>query len=131
MSVWRIASVTRPSYRRAESAAFPAGCILKSRPTFPEGFAMTVNVRYIVDDVEKAIEFYTGALGFTVAMHPAPGFAALDRGELRLYMNAPGAGGAGATVAGQTPQPGGWNRIQLEVDDLAALHAKLSSEGRK
>jgi catechol 2,3-dioxygenase-like lactoylglutathione lyase family enzyme len=91
---------------------------------------MTVNVRYIVDDVEKAIEFYTGALGFTVAMHPAPGFAALDRGELRLYMNAPGAGGAGATVADQTPQPGGWNRIQLEVDDLAALHSKLSSQGR-
>ena len=92
---------------------------------------MTVNVRYIVDDVEKAIEFYTGALGFTVAMHPAPGFAALERGELRLYMNAPGAGGAGATVAGQTPQAGGWNRVQLEVDDLAALHARLSSEGRK
>jgi catechol 2,3-dioxygenase-like lactoylglutathione lyase family enzyme len=76
-------------------------------------------VRYIVDDVESAIGFYRDLLGFEVEMHPAPGFAALSRGDLRLLLNAPGAGGAGR--AGGAPTPGGWNRFQLEVDDLDAL----------
>jgi catechol 2,3-dioxygenase-like lactoylglutathione lyase family enzyme len=62
-------------------------------------------IRYIVDDVERAIGFYRDLLGFVVEMHPAPGFAALSRGDLRLYLNAPGAGGAGR--AGGAPQPGG------------------------
>jgi catechol 2,3-dioxygenase-like lactoylglutathione lyase family enzyme len=80
----------------------------------------TVSVRYIVDDVDAAIAFYTGHLGFEVAMHPAPGFAALSRGELRLLLNAAG-GPGGATQPmpdGRTPEPGGWNRIQLQADDL-------------
>ena len=70
-------------------------------------------VRYIVDDVDRAIAFYEDLLGFNVDMHPAPGFAALSRGDLRLFLNAPGAGGAGQ--AGGKPEPGGWNRFQLEV----------------
>lgn len=77
---------------------------------------MAINVRYIVDDVDQAIEFYRDRLGFTVDLHPAPGFAALSRGDLTLYLNAPGAGGAG--TAGGTPEPGGWNRFQIEVTDL-------------
>ena len=80
----------------------------------------TVSVRYIVDDVEEAIAFYTGRLGFSVELNPAPGFAVLSRGDLRLLLNEPGAGGAGQPMPdGRKPEPGGWNRIQLEVDDLA------------
>jgi catechol 2,3-dioxygenase-like lactoylglutathione lyase family enzyme len=86
-----------------------------------------MSVRYIVDDVEKAIEFYRDRLGFEVVMHPAPNFAALSRGDLQLFLNAPGAGGGGQ--AGGTPTPGGWNRFQLKVDDLTALIARLVDEG--
>src|SRR6185503_4013909 len=86
----------------------------------------TVRVRYIVDDVDAAIGFYTEMLGFAVDMHPAPGFAALSRGDLQLLLNRPGAGGAGqAMPTGQQPAPGGWNRIQLGVDDLEATVDRL------
>jgi catechol 2,3-dioxygenase-like lactoylglutathione lyase family enzyme len=91
----------------------------------------TVSVRYIVDDVDAAIEFYTGHLGFEVAMHPAPGFAALSRGELRLLLNATG-GPGGATRPmpdGRKPEPGGWNRIQLQADDLDGEVETLRSAG--
>src|SRR5215210_4954825 len=80
----------------------------------------TVSVRYIVGDVGAAISFYTRYLGFGVELNPAPGFAMLSRGDLRLLLNAPGAGGAGQAMPdGKRPEPGGWNRFQLEVDDLA------------
>jgi len=79
----------------------------------------TVSVRYIVDDVDAAIAFYTKSLDFHVDLHPAPGFASLSRGNLRLLLNAPGAGGAGQAMPdGHKPTPGGWNRIQIEVKDL-------------
>jgi catechol 2,3-dioxygenase-like lactoylglutathione lyase family enzyme len=79
-----------------------------------------VSVRYIVDDVDAAIAFYTERLGFTVELHPAPGFAMLSRGDLRLLVNASvGPGGASQPMPdGRRPEPGGWNRIQLQVDDL-------------
>jgi catechol 2,3-dioxygenase-like lactoylglutathione lyase family enzyme len=87
---------------------------------------MPVSVRYIVADVDAALPFYTELLGFTVEMHPAPGFAALARGELRLLLNRPGAGGAGQSMpGGEAPAPGGWNRIQLEVEDIEATAAAL------
>jgi catechol 2,3-dioxygenase-like lactoylglutathione lyase family enzyme len=80
----------------------------------------TVSVRYIVHDVDAAIAFYTEQLGFGLELNPAPGFAVLSRGDLRLLLNEPGAGGAGQPMPdGREPEPGGWNRIQLEVDDLA------------
>jgi len=83
----------------------------------------TVSVRYIVRDVEAAIAFYTGLLGFAVAMHPGPGFASLARGDLRLLLSGVGGGGGAARAMpdGRQPEPGGWNRIQLEVADLASL----------
>ncbi|HEX6913466.1 MAG TPA: VOC family protein [Longimicrobium sp.] len=84
-------------------------------------------IRYIVHDVERAIAFYRDRLGFEVEMHPAPGFAALARGDLRLLLNAPGAGGAGR--AGGAPEPGGWNRFQLEVEDLHARMDALREAG--
>jgi catechol 2,3-dioxygenase-like lactoylglutathione lyase family enzyme len=85
------------------------------------------SVRYIVDDVDAAVGFYSEQLGFEVEMRPGPGFAALKRGDLRLLINAPGAGGAGE--AGGTPQPGGWNRIQIEVTDLDARVEELERAG--
>ena len=79
-----------------------------------------VSVRYIVHDVDEAVSFYTERLGFEVDMHPGPGFARVSRGPLRLLLNAAsGPGGAAQpTPDGTNPEPGGWNRIQLEVDDL-------------
>jgi catechol 2,3-dioxygenase-like lactoylglutathione lyase family enzyme len=86
-----------------------------------------VHVRYIVHDVDAAVAFYRDRLGFEVQMHPGPGFAALGRDELTLFLNAPGAGGAG--VAGGTPEPGGWNRFQIVVDDLRSVAAELEAAG--
>lgn len=89
-----------------------------------------VRVRYIVDDVDAALPFYTDLLGFKLEMHPAPGFAMLSRGPLQLLLNRPGAGGAGQAMPdGRSPSPGGWNRIQLETDDLAALVERLKQAG--
>jgi len=88
------------------------------------------SVRYIVDDVDVAVAFYRDVLGFEVTMQPAPGFAMLERGNLRLLLNAPGAGAAGATLSdGSVPEPGGWNRFQVSVDDLDASLRKLVEAG--
>ena len=90
----------------------------------------TISVRCIVDDVEEAISFYTRHLGFSVELHPAPGFASLSRGDLRLLLNTPGAGGAGQAMPdGRKPEPGGWNRIQLEVPDLTSEVESLRNAG--
>lgn len=92
----------------------------------------TVSVRYIVEDVEEAIDFYTRHLGFGVELNPAPGFAVLSRGDLRLLLNAPGAGGAGQAMPdGRRPEPGGWNRIQLEVRDLAGEAERMRDAGAR
>ena len=91
-----------------------------------------ISVRYIVEDVEEAIEFYARHLGFGVEFHPAPGFAALSRGDLRLLLIAPGAGGAGQAMPdGRGPEPGGWNRIQLEVRDLAGEVERMRDAGAR
>jgi catechol 2,3-dioxygenase-like lactoylglutathione lyase family enzyme len=88
-------------------------------------------VRYFVDDVDDAISFYTGRLGFDLEAHPAPGFAILSQGGLKLMINSPG--GPGGAVQpmpdGRRPEPGGWNRIQIEVDDLDATVATLRDSG--
>jgi catechol 2,3-dioxygenase-like lactoylglutathione lyase family enzyme len=91
----------------------------------------TVSVRYIVDDVDAAIEFYCRYLGFREQMHPAPSFAMLVRGDLRLLLSAPGGGGGGGQPMpdGRSPAPGGWNRICLETDDLAGGVAALRRAG--
>lgn len=90
---------------------------------------MPTSVRYIVDDVEDAIVFYRDRLGFTVELHPVPGFAALQRDDLRLLLNVRGAGGAG--TAGGRPEPGGWNRFQIEAQDLDALVTDLREHGAR
>src|SRR6266516_6535298 len=91
----------------------------------------TVSVRYIVNDVDAAIEFYCEQLGFHEDMHPAPAFAMLSRGDLRLVLSAPGGGPGGgqAMPDGTMPRPGGWNRFAIEVADLASTGEKLRSHG--
>jgi catechol 2,3-dioxygenase-like lactoylglutathione lyase family enzyme len=93
----------------------------------------TVSVRYFVDDVDAAIEFYCGLLGFQEVMRPAPPFAMLSRGDLRLLLSAPGGGpGGGAAMPdGTLPAPGGWNRFQLEVSDLESLVEQLHAAGAR
>lgn len=91
-----------------------------------------VSVRYIVDDVDAAIAFYTKLLGFNVEQHPAPGFASLSRGNLRLLLNKPGAGGAGQAMPdGRKPEAGGWNRIQIEVSQLEETVKTLREAGAR
>jgi catechol 2,3-dioxygenase-like lactoylglutathione lyase family enzyme len=93
----------------------------------------TVSIRYIVDDVDEAIAFYCSLLGFQEVMHPAPAFAMLTRGDLRLALSAPGGGPGGgqAMPDGTLPRPGGWNRIMLEVDDLEATIQALRERGAR
>jgi catechol 2,3-dioxygenase-like lactoylglutathione lyase family enzyme len=90
-----------------------------------------ISIRYIVNDVDEAIGFYTELLGFEVVMHPAPPFAMLARGDLRLLLSAPsGQGGGGQTLeGGLTPEPGGWNRFQIQVEDVAAEVERLKAAG--
>jgi catechol 2,3-dioxygenase-like lactoylglutathione lyase family enzyme len=87
----------------------------------------TVQVRYIVDDVEAAVAFYVTHLGFQLDMHPAPPFAMLSLGDLRLVLSAPNPrGGGGQPMPDGTPQrPGGWNRFAVQVNDLAATVERL------
>jgi catechol 2,3-dioxygenase-like lactoylglutathione lyase family enzyme len=81
----------------------------------------TVSVRYIVKDVASCVTFYTQVLGFEIGMNPPTGFAMLSRGNMRLLLNEPGAGGAGQSMPdGTAPTPGGWNRIQLQTEDIAS-----------
>jgi catechol 2,3-dioxygenase-like lactoylglutathione lyase family enzyme len=89
----------------------------------------TVNVRYMVDDVEKSIAFYTTLLGFTLISNAAPAFADVSRGDLRLLLSGATSSAGRPMPDGRTPAPGGWNRIQLIVDDIDAEVARLRAAG--
>ena len=91
----------------------------------------TVSVRYYVHDVEATLAFYRDRLGFHEEMHPNPSFAMLSHGDLRLVLSRPGGGPGGgqAMPDGTLPEPGGWNRFQLEVADLEATVADLRAAG--
>ena len=93
----------------------------------------TVSIRYIVHDVDAAVAFYCQHLGFTEVMHPAPAFAMLSRGDLRLVLSAVGGGPGGgqAMPDGRVPEPGGWNRFSIEVTDLAATVEELRKNGAR
>lgn len=89
---------------------------------------MATNMRYIVGTTSDLTVYEL--LGFKVIMHPSPDFAALERDGVKLYLNVPGGeGGAGQPVGGNMPQPGGWNRIQVEVDSLDAALERLTEAG--
>jgi catechol 2,3-dioxygenase-like lactoylglutathione lyase family enzyme len=92
----------------------------------------TVQVRYIVNDLDASIAFYCQHLGFTEVMHPSPQFAMLLRGDLRLVLSVPGGqsvGGGSTLVDGRTPEPGGWNRFAVEVANLEETVAGLREAG--
>ena len=93
----------------------------------------TVQIRYIVNDVDAAIAFYCQNLGFSEVMHPAPAFAMLTRGDLRLVLSAPNPGGGGGQPMpdGRNQEPGGWNRFALEVSDLEATVKTLRAAGAR
>src|SRR5437867_13117616 len=90
---------------------------------------VTANVRYMVDDVEAAVAFYTTQLDFTLLTNQAPAFADVQRGNLRLLLSGPLSSAGRPMADGERPAPGGWNRIHLIVDDLAAEVARLSAAG--
>ena len=89
----------------------------------------TVNVRYMVDDVEQAVDFYTTRFDFTLRSSHAPAFADVVRGNLRLLLSGPKSSAGRPMPDGRTPEPGGWNRIHFIVDDLAAEVERLRSAG--
>lgn len=92
----------------------------------------TVSVRYIVNDVDSCVTFYTKLLGFEVIMHTPAAFAMLSKGNLHLIFNKPGAGGAGQTMPdGVKPSPGGWNRFQLEVQNIESVIEELKTKHGK
>jgi predicted enzyme related to lactoylglutathione lyase len=90
-----------------------------------------VNVRYIVDDVENAVEFYTTHFGFTLRSSAAPAFADVVRGNLRLLLSGPKSSAGRPMPDGRTPEPGGWNRIHFIVEDIAAETERLRAAGVK
>jgi catechol 2,3-dioxygenase-like lactoylglutathione lyase family enzyme len=89
----------------------------------------TVNVRYMVDDVEAAVAFYTTYLGFTLISKTAPAFADVARGDLRLLLSGPSSSAGRPMPDGRRPAPGGWNRIHLIVEDLSAEVDRLRAAG--
>jgi catechol 2,3-dioxygenase-like lactoylglutathione lyase family enzyme len=88
-----------------------------------------VNVRYMVDDVEDAVAFYTSHFGFTVRSNAAPAFADVVRGNLRLLLSGPASSAGRPMPDGRRPAPGGWNRIHFIVDDIAADVERLRAAG--
>jgi catechol 2,3-dioxygenase-like lactoylglutathione lyase family enzyme len=89
----------------------------------------TVNVRYMVDDVDEAVAFYTNHLGFTLLSSAAPAFADVSRGELRLLLSGPASSAGRPMPDGRRPSPGGWNRIEFVVGDIAAEVDRLRGAG--
>jgi catechol 2,3-dioxygenase-like lactoylglutathione lyase family enzyme len=87
------------------------------------------NVRYMVDDVQTAVDFYTTHFGFTLRSSAAPAFADITRGNLRLLLSGPTSSAGRPMPDGRRPSPGGWNRIELVVDDLAAEVERLRAAG--
>ena len=133
-SVWRQADGGHTLKRfvaRSRSVAHLGASIVTSTASGDGGTMGTVSVRYIVDHVDAAIAFYRDRLGFAELMHPAPTFAALILGDLRLLLSQPSSAGGGgqAMPDGTQPTPGGWNRISLEVTDLDGRVTSLRAAG--
>ena len=86
-------------------------------------------IRYIVDDVDQALDFYVGKLGFTLEQRLGPPFAMITKGDLRLWLSGPGTSARRAMPDGREPEPGGWNRLVVEVTSIAETVAALKAAG--
>ncbi len=86
-------------------------------------------IRYIVKDVDRSIAFYTAHLGFKLERQAGPAFASVSRGDLTLFLSGPQSSGARPMPDGRRPEPGGWNRLVLEVKDLPSRVAELKPKG--
>jgi catechol 2,3-dioxygenase-like lactoylglutathione lyase family enzyme len=86
-------------------------------------------IRYMVTDVDQALDFYTRHLGFTLDQRPGPPIAIVARGDLRLWLAGPKSSAARPMPDGRVPEPGGWNRLVIEVEDLAGHVATLKAAG--
>lgn len=86
-------------------------------------------IRYLVSDVDRAIAFYTQRLGFKLERHMAPAFASVSKGDVTLWLSGPQSSGARPMPDGRRPEPGGWNRLVLEVDNLPSLVATMKQAG--
>jgi predicted enzyme related to lactoylglutathione lyase len=105
---------------------------LKTMTSSDSSKSSTVSIRYIVNDVDSSVKFYSELLGFKIITNASPGFAMVSLGNLHLLLNKPGAGGAGKAMPdGTIPSPGGWNRIQLEIENLEATIKILKSKDAK
>jgi catechol 2,3-dioxygenase-like lactoylglutathione lyase family enzyme len=91
----------------------------------------TVNVRYMVSDVQQAVDWYVGHFGFEPQLNAAPAFASVEKGPLRLLLSGRGSSAGRPMPDGRQPEPGGWTRFQVIVDDIAAEVARLKGEGVK
>src|SRR5215471_10456061 len=119
---------SRGSTLRQASAALPAGgCNRADR--CEKDMSDTVNVRYMVDDVDAAVAWYTKHLGFRLLSNAAPAFADVARGSLRLLLSGPKSSAGRPMPDGARPGPGGWNRIHLIVEDISAEVARLRAAG--
>jgi catechol 2,3-dioxygenase-like lactoylglutathione lyase family enzyme len=107
-------------------------CTVKNEKDMEPQETQVVAVRYIVNDVNSSVAFYTTMLGFEVKKHVKSAFASLSLGTLQLFINQPGAGGAGQAMPdGTVPTPGGWNRFQIQVKDIEIVYEKLKNAGAK
>jgi catechol 2,3-dioxygenase-like lactoylglutathione lyase family enzyme len=86
-------------------------------------------IRYLVHDVESSIEFYTKHLGFSLVQKMGPAFAVIEKGDLQIWLSGPQASAARPMPDGRMPQPGGWNRFVIEVEDIESLVATLKADG--
>ena len=86
-------------------------------------------VRYLVKEVDRSIEFYTQHLGFNLEQHAGPAFASVSKGDLTLLLSGPGSSGARPLPDGRQQQPGGWNRLLLDVEDLPSCLARMKQAG--
>src|SRR5215510_13368926 len=111
---------------QSPAASHAAGSPVKQEQSFILGFW---GVRYQVKDVERSIEFYTKTLGFKLDHQNLPAFGQVSNGNLKLILSGPGASGSRPMPDGKQQQPGGWNRIVLEVEDLPAHIAGLKNNG--
>jgi catechol 2,3-dioxygenase-like lactoylglutathione lyase family enzyme len=91
----------------------------------------TISIRYMIDDVPAAIKFYTTHLGFTLQLDASPAFASVVRDGVRLLLSGKTSSGRRGMPDGREPVPGGWNRIQIQVDDLEAEVSRLREAGLK